>query len=69
MSEELYMWSYWKEKRGTSEAVELDYPILLESSIELQQALAMVKNGERAIDSIMSELESKCEDKRWADSA
>jgi hypothetical protein len=45
MSECPSMWIYWKDKRGIREALEYDYPELLKNNPELQQALAMIKNG------------------------
>ena len=58
MSENIDMWEFWLEKRGSpSEALEADYPTLLKSSIRLQVALAQVKNGQDMIDRLMKEEE------------
>jgi hypothetical protein len=62
MSECPSMWIYWKDKRGIREALEYDYPELLKNNPELQQALAMIKNGERAINVIMGELPFNTDD-------
>ena len=54
MSENIHMWDYWKEKRGSpSEALEADYPNLLKSDISLQVSLSHVKMGQASIDRIM----------------
>jgi len=49
------MWSYWQNKYGPVLALEDYYPKYVESNLQLQLAIAMIKNGERLIDSIMEE--------------
>jgi hypothetical protein len=54
MSENIDMWEFWLEKRGSpSEALEADYPNLLKSDISLQVSLSHVKMGQASIDRIM----------------
>jgi hypothetical protein len=54
MSENIHMWEFWLEKRGSpSEALEADYPNLLQSDISLQISLSHVKMGQASIDRIM----------------
>lgn len=55
------MWGYWNDKNGPIEALEVYYPNTLKNSQELQQAIAMIKNGERLINSIMWGMD-ECED-------
>jgi len=57
MSEELHMWDYWLDKRGSaSDAIESDYPELLKTNWELQVAVTQVKANQLLIDSIMRQL-------------
>ena len=54
MSENIDMWEFWLEKRGSpSEALEADYPNILKSDISLQISLSYVKMGQASIDRIM----------------
>lgn len=57
MSEELHMWDYWREKRGSpSEAVEADYPQLLARNWQLQMAVVQANSAQNMIDMIMYRL-------------
>jgi hypothetical protein len=57
MSENLQMWDYWLDKRGSaSDAIEADYPELLNTNWELQVAVTQVKANQLLIDSIMRQL-------------
>jgi hypothetical protein len=58
MTENTDMWPYWRDKRGIVDAVECDYPKLLESNHELQLAITMIKAGETLIDRIMNDMPS-----------
>lgn len=58
----LHMWSYWRDKKGAVEAMEEQYPELLNITPDLQQAISQIKNAERAIDKLMSDLEEINED-------
>jgi hypothetical protein len=54
MSENLDMWDFWLDKRGSpSDALEADYPELLKSDISLQISLSHVKMGQASIDRLM----------------
>ncbi len=54
MPEEDYsMWSFWREKYGHVVALTDYYPRLLERRVDLQLAVASIRNGEGIIDSIM----------------
>jgi hypothetical protein len=54
MSENLDMWDFWLDKRGSaSDALEADYPELLKSDISLQISLSHVKMGQANIDRLM----------------
>lgn len=55
------MWGYWYDKNGPVEAVEVYYPNTLKNSHELQQAIAMIKNGERLVNSIMMNMDEESE--------
>ena len=53
---DLEMWDYYVEKRGGFiEALEIDFPELIESNPQLKLAIAQVKNARIIIDSIMKE--------------
>jgi hypothetical protein len=57
MSEELHMWDYWLDKRGSaSDAIEADYPELLKNNWELQVAVTQIKANQLLIDNIMRQL-------------
>lgn len=50
------MWGYWRDKYGSPVvALESQYAATLENDLRLQQAVAMVKNGELLIDTLMQE--------------
>ena len=56
MNEPFHMWPYWRDKYGHLDAVKDYFAEELKSNVELQQAVAMVKNGERLIDTLFAEL-------------
>ncbi|MCH7771423.1 MAG: hypothetical protein IIA49_10490 [Bacteroidetes bacterium] len=63
MSEELHMWSYWRDKRGSAkEALEADYPELVKTNLLLPVALLQIQSAEALIDKIMSEMEADDDD-------
>ena len=65
MSEDLSMWGYWRDKRGSaSEAVESDFPNTLVNDPVLQASVNQIKALELAIDARMEQLadEQKEED-------
>ena len=53
---ELKMWSYWRDKHGIVVALEDYFEIIYSENIDLQVALAQLKNAERAINFIMNDL-------------
>ena len=60
MSEDITMWSYCLEKYGSIEdMVEECYPNLLASSVQLQTAIAQIKNNKYAIANILDSLEGE----------
>jgi len=63
MTEELHMWSYWRDKRGSTKyALECDYPELVKTNLELRVALTQIQSGEALIDQIMEKMESEADD-------
>ena len=56
---ELHMWSHWRDKSDRGFVLVTYYPKLLRTNFELQQALAAIRNADRAIDKIMEELNDK----------
>lgn len=59
---DFHMWRYWKEDNGYVRALEGYYPQTLHENAEVAQALAMIKNGQRVLDSIFEELAEREED-------
>lgn len=59
IEEDYNMWGYWEHKYGTVLALTVHYPELLRSRADLQQAVAMIENGERVINAIMEELSTE----------
>lgn len=59
---DINLWNYFKDRTSISEALEHYYADLLKDNTELQSALAMIKNGERVIDSIMLELQEESDE-------
>lgn len=51
------MWSYWRDKKGTIEAVKDYFPEVLKENDELARAVAQAETALRSIDQIMRELE------------
>jgi len=51
------MWSYYRDKYGVSTALENYFEGLCRQNIDLQVALAQIKNAERAINTIMEEID------------
>lgn len=60
-SEPLHMWSYWRDKKGTLEALEGYFP---GAATEPQMAAAViqVKNGLLLIDALMQKAADEAED-------
>jgi len=50
------MWSYYRDRYGTPDALEGYFSSILKESIPLQVAIAQIRNAERAIDSLMEEI-------------
>lgn len=61
--EDLHMWSYWQDKRGTLEALEADFPETAKEP-QIAAALMQVKNGLLLIDTLMRQKESEAKDER-----
>lgn len=55
MTQPPHMWSYWRDKKGTVEAVEDYFPEVLAENTQLAVALATVKNNLVIIDELMTE--------------
>jgi hypothetical protein len=51
---EPYMWKYHQAEYGTADALEVYYAETLAKNIQLQMAIAQIKNAELVIDAIMS---------------
>lgn len=62
MSEEKHMWSYWRNKKGITEALQEQFPETLASSLLLQAALENIRINSLAIDSYMMQLEESARD-------
>ncbi len=53
---DFHMWSYWREKYGVLNGALEYYPLFCKENTEAAQAIAMIKNGERILDSLFSDL-------------
>ena len=59
---EYHMWTYWRDEKGYEEAVKEYFPNDLLTNEGVKQALAMIDNGKRILDSIFEELTEKEDD-------